>query len=239
MEVKRRFWKRRRLVFAVPVVLVVVLFLAAECRPSWYRPVGLDELGFERARRDAANTADWISGRVVAGEPFELELSEIAVNEWLLALLHHRPDWREPMQAGFRDPFVSFHDKEMRLAGVVERSGWRAIATLVLNVAVSTDGQWIELVVRRVHLGVLAIPGAWIHGWASEPLMALFRDRFADMSDNEENGRSEFELLQVQGRVMGLRVKNRWIWPNGRRPIRAAEIQMNSGRIRLLIEPNL
>jgi hypothetical protein len=84
----RRVWRwtaRIGLVAALGVPLVLAgLWLAVRHIPGWYRPPRLEGVELRRAQMDATDTFEWISARMVAGQPFDVVLRNESINEWLV-----------------------------------------------------------------------------------------------------------------------------------------------------------
>ncbi len=230
-----RGWKRRlALAGAVIAGGGALLILIVEHKPRWYRPVVLDAEQLERVRGEAATTVDAISRQLVAGSPFELRLPERAVNEWLCAFLHHRPDVAGRLPVQVSDIAMDFDEGCLRLAALYDSDGWRAIVSLDAAVDVTKNGDELQLTPRRGRIGSMPVAMGIVERWLIQPAMAARRKRHED-SGRALSDLSEFRLAEGERPVW--RIRNRFVWPNGERPFRIRSVVPYAGEVALVIEP--
>jgi hypothetical protein len=231
-------WKRRGK--AAGLILggsAVVLVLALARKPSWYRPVTLDEQGLERVRAEAATAVDDVSRRLVAGESFELKLSERTLNEWIVTLLHHRPEWSERIPREWSNLAVAFEDNLIRPAALYEREGWRAIVSLDVAVEIDSSVDELRCTARGVRIGALRVPFAMVPERVFGPLIERGHGRYDLAGGPNPGALGPSGAGLSSGSLPEVRIRNRFVWPNGERPFRFRGIQSRTGALSLLIEP--
>lgn len=219
---------------SIGLIGLAALWLTFQHKPGWYRPVTLNPAGLHLARRDATNTLDSIGDRIVRGEPFDLVLSKRSVNEWLAALPQLWPDAASRLGSRFTELAVDFDSDGIRLGALYTRRGWRVIASVDLKIAVTQDGRFLQITLPRLRGGSLPLPRRLL-----ESLLDPFLRQGRDPSSA---GAGAFDLIAGETglageRVAGVRLRNRFIWPNGRRDFRFTSIEVKSGELRLRIEP--
>ena len=200
------------LVGAVLLVGFVGLFCAATYRPGWYQPAAVD---FDRLPEDKQSFVallDSISAALNRGESIEVVVDQAQLNRWLAA--RHEvfpPEWQrfEPL----RDPFVEIlPEQQLRLACRIGRHGPAVVGSVQVRLAVGPEA--IELIGPTLRAGLLPVPSGWLLDRLPGGVRAYADDR---------GGR--------------LRIRNRWIWPNGRRRFRIASLRSEAGRLRVRLEP--
>ncbi len=244
MAKKRRKLGRRialrtliALVVALPVVIALA-WLAFQHKPGWYHPAVLDDVRADRARAEATTMADDVSGKIVHAEPFELTLTEREVNEWLAVLPQLAPEYQRSMPRELSMPAVSFEDGVVRLGTLCDIEGWRSVLSIGLRLGLSGDGRDVEVALIDARGGSLPVPQA-----ALDRLFGAILDeerRLADERGRDERSTLDDALSRVSGvddLYTGIKVRNRFVWPNGRRPIRIDSMSIGNGELRLRIEP--
>lgn len=215
----RRWVRLRRIGFWILVALPIAVvggWLALRYIPSWYRPVVLSSEELVRVKGDIAGRADWISHRMVAERSFELILHDYTINEWLAALPHAWPDAWRVVPPELTDPVIRFEPGGIILAAHCAKDGWEAIISVRVEVAVSADGDAIDVGVTSVRGGVLPMPSSVI-------------DRLL-----ESLGHSE---LNPESDDHRLHLPNKFDWPNGDRRFRIESIAIEEGAVRIVVEP--
>lgn len=227
---------RRVCILATSIGLIglAALWLTFQHKPGWYRPVTLNPVGLHQARRDATNTLDSVGDRIVRGEPFDLVLSKRSVNEWLAALPQLWPDAASRLGSQFTELAVDFDSDDIRLGALYTRRGWRVIASVDLKIAVTQDGRYLQITLPRLRGGSLPMPRRLLESLL-EPFIRQSRH-------NPSAGAGAFdpiirEIGSASEQVAEVRLRNRFIWPNGRRAFRFASIEVKTGELRLRIEP--
>lgn len=245
MAVKKRRKSVRRVAFRLLLAVVVLLplviaavWLAFQHKPGWYRPAVLEGERADRARAGATTMADDVSGNIVAAEPFDVVLTQAEVNEWLAVLPQLWPEYRHSVPRELTMPAVSFEAGVVRLGTLCDIEGWRAVLSVGVRLRVSADGRDVELAMTDARGGSLPVPRA-----ALDRLFGAVLDEERHLADERRrDGRSSLD--DALGRVRGvddlfdgIRLRNRFVWPNGKRPIRLDAIEITDGRLRLRIEP--
>lgn len=213
------------------------LWLTFQHKPGWYRPVAPSAATTRRAQADSAAVFDFISDQMAAGRPFEVTLSAASVTGWLAALPVLWPEIQAEVPPELSDFGVGFEGGAVRLGAHVERNGWKVIANVGVVPEVSTEGGEIRLRLLDVRGGSLPLPrravermlggGDWVGeasiddaASAKSPWQAALRD-----------------VRTVDDAYRGVSLRNRFVWPNGRRPYRIASVAAADGVLRLRIEP--
>ena len=219
-----------------PVALLVV-WLTFQHKPGWYRPANLDQAGIQRARSQAVLLADSISDQMVAQEPFDIVLQDRTMTEWLAALPTVWPEVRDAIPTQITDPAVWFDGGGVRVGAHYTGRAWQAILSVDIVLEVSEDGREVLIALRDVKGGSLSIPRALL----TNRLDRLLREARA-IGDRSDSGVETLlaavrKIRSVDALFEGVRIKNRFVWFNGRRPFRIASIQIDAGALRLHIEP--
>ena len=221
------------LLVGIPLVLIVV-GLSAERRPSWYRPVRLDEGGLQQARLDGLSWIDAVSAKMVRGEVFELVLKDQEVNQWLAVWIHDRSEVNSLALRGLREPSVAFVDGAVRLGALGERSGWRAI--FGIDVEIFAVGQSIDFRVGRASVGSLPLPVRWIEEWMTMPRsLDEWIVQHASIAERV-GGESKSSTKGANSPRKGS-IRNEFVWPNGERAFRIETIFIHSGVARINVQP--
>ncbi len=238
MRVKKRKSKAIRLLRIALMVAFVgctvgfaTLWLVFQHKPDWYRPPPVNEQMLRAARSEVAEIVEGISHRIVRGETFELSFTDETVNQWLAALPHDWPDARRNVPPELRDLVIRFEDGRIRIASLYVKGGWRAVLTVAVEVALSKNGRRISLELIEAHGGSLPVPHSvlayMLGGLAIGGGETVIRGGDPSTPHKPETA-ADF--------LSGLRVPNRFVWPNGKRPFRIDAIELTQGRIRLRLE---
>jgi len=219
--------------------LILVLFI--EHRPTWYRPVEHNRISLDEARGRAAQLVDSISDAVVLGESFDLRITDALANAWLATALHDRPDLFARIPDEFKQPAIGFRDDCVQFGAKFERNGWRAILSARVGVTVSADGSELSVSVQRISIGSLPLP-RWLWPISKQNNKGLELNGAADLTkspllDLEAPSPENSNKLDWRQLGKGLRIRNRFIWPNGRRPFRIAAATATNGVLLVRIEP--
>lgn len=220
----------------VPVVLVG-LFLAFQHKPGWYQPVRPSDRDIQRARDALVEQSDEVSDQMVTGMPFEVVLKDRSVNEWLGALGQLWPQSNLTLPQEILDPAVHFDTDCIRIGARYESKSWKAIVSLILTLRVLPDGSALEITLSGARGGSLPIPHAVLEAIVGD----LIETARAGGSSGSRDGDQLISLLRdvrdPDELFNGLRVDNRFVWFNGKRPFRIAAIRVAGGELRLKVEP--
>ena len=242
VSAQRRWITRRTAALSLLASLIGLLSLGLtlEHRPAWYIPAVLDAAGVQSARRDATRFVDQFGDRLVAGKPFEIVLRDEALNTWLTALPQIWPDAAQAMPSELYHPAIRFESGLLYAGAMYDVGGWRAIVSVAMTVSLSNDGTAVRFQLVDAYCGSAPLPRF---------LLARFTDpRFqartpsppqgTSIQDYSENVISSFrEVRSIDQLFRGIRVRNRFVWPNGKRPFRIVGITINPDELRLRIEP--
>ncbi len=211
--------------------------MAFQYKPGWYRPVVLDDAGIKRAERQAVAVADDVGDQMVEGRPFDVVLQDRSVNEWFAALPHVWPDARNALPPELTEPVVHFEDGCIKVGAHYAADGWRAIVSMGLTLGVSADGTAVEIALNGARGGSLPIPRSVLDRILDQlsPSAGAGQDEPGGAGDALASSLREIESLDDL--FEGVRIDNRFVWPNGDRPFRIRSIKIDNGRLRLQIEP--
>lgn len=239
---KSRFRRTVRRAALLGAILSSITFagfwLAFQHKPAWYRPIRLDEPGYQRARRDAVATADSISDQLVLGKEFELMLTDRLVNEWLSALPQIWPEAKRALPDELRAPAVRFTEDRIRFAAHFDKSGWQAIVSVDLILGVSGDGTSVTVALAGARGGSLPVPRTVIERLL-QPLIERAR-RGGVREDAEAASPWDAAVRNVRSAEQlfaGVPTRNRFVWPNGRRPFRITSIRIAEGDLLIRLQP--
>ncbi|MEK7757244.1 MAG: hypothetical protein AAB385_08530 [Planctomycetota bacterium] len=235
----RRVARRAALLGAILApVTFLGLWLAFQHKPAWYQPVRLDEQGYQLARRDAVATADSISDQLVQGKEFELILTDRSVNEWLAALPRIWPEAKRTLPDELRDPAVRFAEDRIRFAAHFDKNGWQAIVSVDLFVRVSDDGTSVTIALAGARGGSLPVPRAVIE----RLLRPLIEHARSNGMNHDTDATSPWDaavksVRSVDQLFTGVTTRNRFVWPNGKRPFRIESIRATNGELHIRLHP--
>lgn len=226
-----------RIVLVVGPIVLVTLWLVFQHKPGWYRPPVVTETMLQHARTTSAATADDVSKRIVDAESFQIVLTDEVVNEWLAALPHLWPDARRSVPPEVSDLAVQFEDGQVRVGALYADDGWRAIVSIGLFPAVSRDGKTLRVTLTGAKGGSLPVPRMILRRILSSVL-----ERGTGARDQRGDGTAALgsafrDLRSADELFEGVRIRNRFVWPNGDRPLRIDSIEVDGGELRLRIEP--
>lgn len=236
---RRRLLLRRTLlaaVTAVPVVLIV-LWMTFEHKPGWYRPAIADDATVQRAQASTAELVDSISDRLAVAKPFEVTLSERSVNDWLASLPRLWPEAGRAVPREITKLAVGFDADLLRIGGHYVSGQWQAILNLSLAMEVCDDGSAISIRLRSVHGGSLPVPRAILTRLVER--LQLAAPTVAGEPSNFATSAAEAlsKIRSVDELFDGIKIRNRFVWPNGDRPCRISWLTMDAGELRIGIEP--
>ncbi|MCH7631898.1 MAG: hypothetical protein IIB59_01690 [Planctomycetes bacterium] len=222
--------------FTVPLV-VVCLWLVFQHKPQWYKPVRLDEPGLQRVRRDVASLVDDVGDNMVHGQSFEVTITDRELTEWLTALPDNWPQVRQAWPAELTEPVIAFRNGSIWAGVHFESHGWRVILNVEVTLAVQEDSRYVVVRLRGMSGGSLPLPR-----WQLERALAPYLEgsgspRARSLSEGTHTVSSFRDLRSVHQLFEGVRVRNRFVWPNGERPFRLEAIDVADGTIRLQIAP--
>lgn len=214
---RHRRWPRR-VAIALSLLLIALLAVVAAAfwRPARYRPASIDFARLDDDQRALVNLLDHIGAELNAGRPVAFELSAEQINRWIAARGEIWPDASVPLDPLDR-PVVWFtRGGWVGAAAEARWGGWRAIPSV--QAAIECDGSCVRLRPMRVAVGAAPVPWSWLRP-AVEPLL---------------RGGGGRVRLTADG---ALEAPCDWVWPNGKRPMRIARIEVAGGRVRVELVP--
>jgi len=234
-------WRRRLLVggvilLGVVAVTTVGMFLSLQYIPQWYAPPKLTDDDLPRIRASLPAAFEDFSRRLVAGKPFKFTLAAKTINEWIASRNAIWPDAYNALPPNVQEPVIWFDNELVTIGATVVDGSLRAVVSFGISVGVSVDT--IELFAENTVVGSLTLPVDWLTTVVDLPAadelelaMARLKDT-VQLIDDEATDRSVTQRL-----LKGVRVKNRFRWPNGKRWFRIQSIGMEAGQLTLAIQP--
>ena len=152
----------------------------------------------------------------------QVTLEQGQVNEWLACLPETLPELQRALPRQIDSWVVSFEETELLIGGHYDDGTWRAIVNAAFDLRLSPDRRSVIVTLRDVRGGSLSVPRPVL-----DSLLDQMRGRIASLQGVES-------LVELRS---GVAIPNRFIWPNGKRPIRIGRIDMSKGKIELTLEP--
>ncbi len=237
----RRWWARGLKVgFVLVLVLCVVLWLVFQHKPGWYRPGVATEATVHRAQTETAALADLIGDNLVRGVPFDVTLVDQRVNGWLACWHRIVPGDSYEWPPALTEPAVRFDEGMVRVGAHFSDNGWRVILNAAFRVQLDEDGRSIRVSLAQARGGSLTAPR-----WLLTRLWERYGTKRTSESQSTRIGRAEPGLLDSLSRKVqsvddlfdGVTIRNRFVWPNGKRHFRVGAIRMDAGSAKIRIEP--
>jgi hypothetical protein len=194
--------------------------LALEHKPAWYLPRTPSESELRDGRMEAMRIVDQVGDRLVAGQPFDVELSQVQVNVWLSGLEQIWPEAAQRIPREVRQPFVSFEHASVRSAARLESNGWRAVASCAYQLSLSDDKKRLTARLQSIRCGAVPLP--------QFVTSSLVKSSAPGVVKRQDAGGSWYEYMEWD---------NHFVWPNGRRPFRIEEIKLDPGMVRIRVVP--
>ncbi len=204
------------LLSATTTVIALAVVGAATCRPSWYAPAAIDRSRLNEDKRELARLFDQISAALNADESIEFELPEDRLNRWLVERAELWPGWQVDIE-GLTDPQVNLLPGDrIRLAATASRGPVTAILSAV--------GRF-ELTPNELLIHVEAVRSGELPVLRSQVLKPL--------------GKSLPRESDGQALLAGdtLRIRNEWVWQNGKRPFRVGRLEIRDQTAYVRFDP--
>lgn len=214
---------------AVPLGAAAI-WLTLHHIPAWYRPAELDAGGSQKARGEAIAMADHVSDEMVKRVPFDVVLNDTSVTEWIAVLPTIWPEAHARLPRQITDIAVAFDENVVRI-GALYRGSVHTIVNVHLEVEITEyeaggPGGATELSVRVSSVRGGSLP------FSVTVLDPIVRDLLGAAGDAGTHA-----VRSLQDLLEGVRVANRFVWFNGRRPFRIRSLAIHEGEMRLRIEP--
>ena len=236
--------RRQRLVrravvaaFVGSCLLCLVLWLAFQHKPAWYRPASLDATQSQAAKADAVAAADYVSDRMVEGRLFEIRLTDRSVNSWLAALPYAWPEASEILPPELTDAAIRFDPGRVRVGAHCRMNGWQAILSLSLRLSVSKDGGDVIVALTGVQMGSLPVPRPALRRLFEHLRPSKLVRQSGSTRRTSPVMESLAEVQSIDELFAGVHLENRFVWFNGERPFRVRSFEIDEGRWQLRIEP--
>lgn len=218
------------------IVALAACWMVVHHIPGWYEPVDVPEARLDEIRANATRCYNRFGDGVVRRKRFALTLDERQVSEWIIARQRIWPESGAWVPIWVDDPIVRFRDGQVIVGVRVDVDGLQCIAGAHLTIELGSND---ILVVRleRLTVGSLPVPLGALAG----PLARLLRMEGHDLdflpipvADAAQYFRESEPAVVLSE---GVRRANRFIWGNGRRPYRIADMEIGNGKLKLTIEP--
>ncbi|MFQ5590337.1 MAG: hypothetical protein ACE5HE_04155 [Phycisphaerae bacterium] len=237
----------------------VGLWAMFEHRPGWYRPGQADDATARRAQVSAAEFVDSISDQLAGSQGIELIVNASEANDWIASLPRLWPEAARSLPPELSNLAIGFRPGAVHVGGYYTGDGWHSILNVTIALELCNEGSTLIVRLTDVHSGALPIPRAALAkvfgklvGKASDasgldawnPLAPSAR-RQRELIPEPSPGRPAEQrpsgglagLRSVDQLFEGIRIDNRFIWPNGDRPCRISSLRISPGELRIGLEP--
>ncbi len=203
--------------------------------PPWYRPLWLTRAQAETVREKAEQTFEMASGKMVAGEPFSVSLSEQQINDMLSAQQVIWPAALSSLGPGLTDPCVDVAPGSIKV-GLRWRKG--EIQTVLNNRLVlrAEDGE-LTLKSAGARAGSLPIPASTIwERFVGRPTTRNTVHAAAQPAPGQADPLTgALHRLLVAGEPLSL--TGVFYWPNGDIPFTISDLKLQQDRITVSVLP--
>ena len=238
MKKKRKRWK-----WAIPLAATAVIvalgaaWMAFQHVPSWYRPVYVPADDYQRVRDSLQFACQEFSDGVINQESFRYTLTDRQINEWIYCRGEIWPDAEGVLPAFLAEPMIVFRPGEIILAGRYEGGEVQTVVNAGFTPTIEGDDLLIRL--NSAGGGSLPVPRALISGPLAELLTSeqlWSRLQIEPGLDNDHLTQDRIAEL-IESTAKGWRVRNRFVWPNGKRPFRINGVSVEEHRLILDVVP--
>jgi hypothetical protein len=217
---RRRALKRGLLAGGAIVLFVVVgMWLAAIRVPSWYQPVRVDSGQVQAVRDDLETAFDGLNVGMQGDQPFDVVIDQARLTSWLSVREKIWPGVVRYVPGDVALPVLSFAAGRVVAGGLVSRGPLRGVVSA--EVTVEADAETVTLRLVDCRVGALPVP----------------RDVVRRFLDGRTGGKALINGTKASALLDGVRVPNRFEWPNGRRPFRIESLELTDGQLIARIEP--
>ena len=178
-------------------------------------PRSIDYHRLEEDKRSQIRLESLISAALNAGRPAEVTLDQELINRWIAAR-HELWPGEVPSLGFFSRPAIVLEEgNRIRAAATVEYAGVHSV--LSGSIQIELDGGVLRITPEEVRIGVLPAPTSFME----DALRSLIEE-------------SDSAILKVVDHHVETR--NEWVWPNGKRLFRIAELSISDGKVRAVLE---
>jgi hypothetical protein len=238
---KNRHRLRRWLVIGSVVTIgvlglvIVALWLMVAHIPSWYEPPHVPELRYEALRKELLATYSQFSDDLVAGQPFEITLTDRQISEWIAIRSETWPESEEWIPPFLHDPVVAFQPGRIIAGARLDHDGWQVIVSAHVLISVADDEVTVRL--DKVAGGSMPIPVAAVMQRLNRVLTAPGQDVDAMPDAVAQIVRFFRNRGAVDKLTRGAVLENRFRWQNGKRWFRLRDLTIEPGQLRIEVEP--
>lgn len=235
---RKRVRRLARLAAAGVGIGAVTLWFGFHRIPVWYRPVAVEANQKAQARAEVTRWIDAFSGAMVNGSPFDVEIDDREINDWLTVLPDVWPEAAEELPPQIREPVVRVSTGHLQLGAHCTHRGWETILGLEVSVDVTGDGETLVATLKQITCGSLSVPRALAASFVDPALRQNAARQSSKRPRPRHGGHGFSDVRSVHELFDGLSVENRFVWPNGRRAFRVGSLTLlDGGRIRATIVP--
>jgi hypothetical protein len=220
--------RRRWLLLTVLLLLVLIpggllaIAGALTYRPSWYQPRSIDYARLEDDKRVQLRLENQISAALNRNESVTIEVDQDQANRWIVARDELWPG-EVPSLGPLREPQLEFlGENRLRVGALVEQAGVEVVISGTFHFDLQPDT--ITVTWDHINTGALRSP---------RRLMAKAARRAARKLGGRLSA-AEIEQAIVDGKVT---MPNDFVWPNGKRRVRIAELTIKNGKLLVKLEP--
>lgn len=194
----------------------------ATYRPVWYQPRSIDYNLLEEDKRTQLRLENEISAAVNRDQPVTIELDQGEIDRWITARNELWPG-DVPSLGPFRQPQVGLlGDNRFRVGALVEQAGVAAVVSATFQFEVTPET--VTVTWDHINTGALPTPRTFI--------AKIARKASSRLGDRPSAAELEPAIMERK-----LALPNDFIWPNGKRRVRIAELTIEAEVLRVTLEP--
>ena len=201
------------------VIVVVVTWLTATRVPSWYQPVHVGDGQVQAVRDDLEIAFDGLNVGMQGDQPFDVVIDHVQLTCWLSVREQIWPGVARYVPGELTLPVMSFAAGRVVAGGFVSRGPLRGVVSA--EVAIQADAETVSIRLMDCRVGALPVP----------------HDVVRRFLDGRTGGKALINGTKASALLDGVRVPNRFEWPNGRRPFRIESLELTDGQLVARIEP--
>ena len=221
--------------FFVLLISGIILFMAFQRIPSWYRPIEIPQAEWPRVRESLPQTYSQLSKMINRSKDSVFALSEKTATEWVVLRQELYPDAQEWIPSWIRNPVVVFENSTCVIGARVDYKGWQAI--MGIHLVAEVNENTVTIRVDQVTAGALPVPKSVI----SDIIQRLLNNADLDVDTLPDFAASVVGKLRntdpTQIVTQGISWKNLFKFPNGKRLFKIGEVSTEGGELRVQILP--
>ncbi len=221
--------------FFVLLTSGIILFMAFQRIPSWYRPIEIPQAEWARVRESLPQTYSQLSKTINRREDSVFALSGKTATEWVVLRQELYPDAKEWLPPWIRNPVIVFENDSCVIGARIDYKSWQAI--IGIHLVAEVNENTVTIRVERVTAGSLPVPKSVV-GNIMERLLnnsGLDIDTLPDFAASVVGKLRTTDSTQIV--TQGVSWTNLFKFPNGKRLFKIGEVSTVDGELRVQILP--